>query len=848
MASIPRVSLSKTQGSPSFSNSLLPSPTGSLPIRAPITPDDDSSDFESNGHTDHGYSDTSSNIDNGSESDEYVSVEEFESGSEKLFAGNPDEENSEESGLLDKNKLSRAFVPNPDEESLGSSFIDEESGVTDHYRPVVESDSPYLQRVMPVCPIVNGRFSAMVSAPRVRVSAVEYDKEDEPLVQGDSHVVNEIELLPVGDNEDLISGNFVGADYDVSGIEESKFAVKCSPNGSASVELIKNDYRAFTSEAQVEPLVENKENPEMKEDAKHVADEPVSVELVEDDGQVLVPEAPIEFLVESKEEVLGKYSQVDDDTKQFAEERPQLGNLEQEKIELNGRDGHNIKSMENVFMNHVSENCSASQLKEHVSDVTNGCGDTSELNQVENIVPDIREMKVDGAVLQEVQISEIVNSSNNSSVTVINSADESLQKIVPEPQEMKVEVLGVEAEKATDFVNGYQSCVFNRSAALEKGNDIEKLDGKSGRETGMRVESLAPEDAITVESVDSAFETNEIQTVDLLESVDFPEMFGVDRLEVASQGNTNSFGIRDEVNHDSEKIETQRGFLSDEDIEELIFGGSGSIERNMSELEKSAASSPLPVADDFHDHQHSIDGQIIEKLETDKEREAKKLFDSAALATLLKAATGVELDGAVSRQPLLDAVNDRTSVEEKKMIEKIQHIRVKFLRLVQRLGLSPEDSIVAQVLHSGKDELDFCLNIFVIGKTGVGKSATINSIFGEKKVMINAFEPATTRVKEIVGTIDGVRIRILDTPGLRSPVKEEATNRKILASIKKLTEKFPPDVVLYVDRLDTHARDLNDLPLLASLTNSLTASIWRNAIVTLTHAAAPPPDGLSGSP
>ncbi|KAF2310960.1 hypothetical protein GH714_018790 [Hevea brasiliensis] len=418
MASIPRVSLSKTQGSPSFSNSLLPSPTGSLPIRAPITPDDDSSDFESNGHTDHGYSDTSSNIDNGSESDEYVSVEEFESGSEKLFAGNPDEENSEESGLLDKNKLSRAFVPNPDEESLGSSVIDEESGVTDHYRPVVESDSPYLQRVMPVAQLSvddddfegsmsdegmvsgdtgDGRFSAMVSAPRVRVSAVEYDKEDEPLVQGDSHVVNEIELLPVGDNEDLISGNFVGADYDVS------------------------------------------ENPEMKEDAKHVADEPVSVELVEDDGQVLVPEAPIEFLVESKEEVLGKYSQVDDDTKQFAEERPQLGNLEQEKIELNGRDGHNIKSMENVFMNHV-----------------------------ENIVPDIREMKVDGAVLQEVQISEIVNSSNNSSVTVINSADESLQKIVPEPQEMKVEVLGVEAEKATDFVNGYQSVSLIEVLPLRK--------------------------------------------------------------------------------------------------------------------------------------------------------------------------------------------------------------------------------------------------------------------------------------------------------------------------------------------------------------------------------------------
>jgi len=37
--------------------------------------------------------------------------------------------------------------------------------------------------------------------------------------------------------------------------------------------------------------------------------------------------------------------------------------------------------------------------------------------------------------------------------------------------------------------------------------------------------------------------------------------------------------------------------------------------------------------------------------------------------------------------------------EEDTVIEKIQKMAVKFLRIVQRLGQSPEDSIVAQVLH-----------------------------------------------------------------------------------------------------------------------------------------------------
>ncbi|GJZ43559.1 translocase of chloroplast 159, chloroplastic [Tanacetum coccineum] len=119
------------------------------------------------------------------------------------------------------------------------------------------------------------------------------------------------------------------------------------------------------------------------------------------------------------------------------------------------------------------------------------------------------------------------------------------------------------------------------------------------------------------------------------------------------------------------------------------------------------------------------------------------------------------------------------------------------------------------------DDLDFGLNIVAIGKAGVGKSATINSIFGEDKTSINAFQSATSSVKEISGVVGGVPIRVFDTPGLKSSIMEKGNDRSVLASAKKFTKKNPADIVLYVDFLDAHTRDHNDFPLSWTITTSL---------------------------
>lgn len=212
--------------------------------------------------------------------------------------------------------------------------------------------------------------------------------------------------------------------------------------------------------------------------------------------------------------------------------------------------------------------------------------------------------------------------------------------------------------------------------------------------------------------------------------------------------------------------------------------------------------------------------------------------------------------------------------------EKLQMIRVKFLRLAHRLGQTPHNVVVAQVLYrlglaeqlrgrnggrvgafsfdrasamaeqleaAGQEPLDFSCTIMVLGKTGVGKSATINSIFDEIKFNTSAFHMGTKKVQDVVGTVQGIKVRVIDTPGLLPSWSDQRSNEKILQSVKNFIKKTPPDIVLYLDRLDMQSRDFSDMPLLRTITEIFGPSIWFNAIVVLTHAASAPPDGPNGT-
>ncbi|XP_075490458.1 translocase of chloroplast 90, chloroplastic-like isoform X1 [Primulina tabacum] len=213
----------------------------------------------------------------------------------------------------------------------------------------------------------------------------------------------------------------------------------------------------------------------------------------------------------------------------------------------------------------------------------------------------------------------------------------------------------------------------------------------------------------------------------------------------------------------------------------------------------------------------------------------------------------------------------------------VEALQINFFRILQRLGLPRDNLLVVKVLYriqlatfirAGESDLkranfkldrarvtaaeqeaidipklNFSLRILVLGRTGIGKSSTINSIFGEPKVITDAFQPATGQVQEIFGIVNGIRVSFIDTPGLLPPSTNSVRkNMKILHSVKRFVRKSPPDVVLYFERLDLIDMGYRDFSLVKLITDILGPAIWFNTNIVMTHASAALPEGPNGYP
>lgn len=147
-----------------------------------------------------------------------------------------------------------------------------------------------------------------------------------------------------------------------------------------------------------------------------------------------------------------------------------------------------------------------------------------------------------------------------------------------------------------------------------------------------------------------------------------------------------------------------------------------------------------------------------------------------------------------------------------------------------------------EILGKLKQENVNTLTILVMGKGGVGKSSTVNSIVGERVVVVNAFQSEGPRPVMVSRTLAGFTLNIIDTPGI---VEGGYVNDQAVEIIKRFLWNKTIDVLLYVDRLDAYRVDNLDRQVVKAITDSFGKNIWRRGLVILTHAQFSPPDGLS---
>ncbi|KAI4993590.1 hypothetical protein ZWY2020_007903 [Hordeum vulgare] len=146
-----------------------------------------------------------------------------------------------------------------------------------------------------------------------------------------------------------------------------------------------------------------------------------------------------------------------------------------------------------------------------------------------------------------------------------------------------------------------------------------------------------------------------------------------------------------------------------------------------------------------------------------------------------------------------------------------------------------------ELLGKLKEENVSTLTILVMGKGGVGKSSTVNSIVGERVANVSAFQSEGLRPMMCSRTRAGFTLNIIDTPGL---IEGGYINEQAVEIIKRFLLEKTIDVLLYVDRLDTYRMDTLDEQVIRAITSSLGKAIWRRTLVVLTHAQLSPPDGI----
>lgn len=126
------------------------------------------------------------------------------------------------------------------------------------------------------------------------------------------------------------------------------------------------------------------------------------------------------------------------------------------------------------------------------------------------------------------------------------------------------------------------------------------------------------------------------------------------------------------------------------------------------------------------------------------------------------------------------------------------------------------------------------LTFMLVGRTGVGKSSTINSLLGQEVAPVGKYRPTTMEVETYPHEHSGTNYVVVDTPGLCDDLPEAGNDARYIAKIKSQIEQV--DTLWYVTGLDDTRLSGDEKRGIKLVSDALSGDVWKRAVIVFTRA------------